>query len=112
MHPGPSTLLALATAAVSVLMLLSDFQPEAASLSELDDDPATLSVIVLRCRPCTGGHLLDIADGAGGEATAYCPIDLLPAPVANGTLVKLTVERSADDPAFLYVQAILPAGKL
>jgi hypothetical protein len=93
-------------------MMLSDFQPETSSLGELDDGPATLSVIVLRCRPCTGGHLLDIADGAGGEATAFCPADLLSTPVANGTLVQLTVERSADDPAFLYVQAILLTGKL
>jgi hypothetical protein len=97
--------------AVGVLLMLSDFHPQASSLSELDNGSATLSVVVLRCRPCEGGHLLDIADGVGGEATAFCSDELMTVPPESGKVVRLTLERSADDPAFLYVQAIVPNGK-
>ncbi|MBI0584802.1 MAG: hypothetical protein ISF22_11345 [Methanomassiliicoccus sp.] len=104
---SPRGLLALSILAVAGLMAMSDFSPsQVSSIGDLDEDPAAISAIALSCRPCAGGFLLLLSDGAGGEATAFCPSDLLSGAVPDGTLVRVTVQRSADDPDFLYVKEI------
>lgn len=115
---GPGTLLLTASAAVVVLMVLSEFQaPVLAGLEELDEkDPGEVTAIVVRCRPCTGGFLLNLTDGQGGWADAFCSQDLCPAPLSNGTSVRVVVQRSAGDPLFLNVQELtvlsVPSGKV
>ncbi len=106
---GPGTLLLLAAATVMVLMALSEFQPaQSNGLGELDEkDPGEVAVIVVRCRPCSGGFLFNLTDAEGGWADAFCSQDLCPAPLSNGTSVRVTVQRSADDPEFLYVQKLI-----
>jgi len=102
----PSALLAVAAVCVVALALLSDFQPpDVAGLRDLDGE-GRVSVIVLECRECEGGYLLDISDGMEGEATAFCPGDLLSAPLAAGEMVTLTLQPSEDDPAFLFVRSL------
>jgi hypothetical protein len=91
-------------------MALSDFDAEVISgLEELDDDAATLTAIVLDCRACSGGFLLDLSDGMGGGARAFCPADLMNSPLPPGTAVIVTVQRSSGDPDFLYIREISPA---
>jgi hypothetical protein len=115
---GPGTLLLLATAAVIVLMAISEFQPARLNgLRELDQaDPGELAAIVVRCRPCAGGFLFNLTDGEGGWADAFCSQDLCPTALTNGTAVRLTVQRAAADPEFLYVQKVVvvsaPTGKI
>ncbi|GEM_PF-6537806 len=107
LRASPTALLAVAFLSIAALMALSDFDPEEASgLRDLDDEAATLSVVVVGCRACNGGHLLEISDGLGGEATAFCPASLLQEPLPDGTVVTMTVRRSPDDPGFLFVQDI------
>lgn len=102
----PLTLLFLAAVSIAALAALSDLGPqEAAGLGQVDSE-ATVAVVITGCRTCTGGYLLEIADGDGGEATAFCPSALLPAPPAAGAAATLTVRPSADGPHFLYVSAI------
>lgn len=110
---SPATLLVAAFVSIAALMALSDFDPEEVSgLRDLDDDAATLSVVIVECRPCAGGYLLEISDGLGGEATAFCPADLLEREPAGGAAVTMTVQRSPDDPGFLFVRDIAgPTGK-
>jgi hypothetical protein len=114
---GPGTLLVLATAAVLVLMALSEFQPAPLNgLRELDmEEPGEVMAIVVRCRPCSGGFLLNLTDGEGGWADAFCSQDLCSNALSNGTSVRVTVQRSSDDREFLYVQKLtvlsVPAGK-
>lgn len=104
---GPGTLLLVATAAVMALLAISEFQPTSLNgLGELDADPGEVSAVVVRCRPCSGGFLLNLTDGEGGWADAFCPQDLCPAALSNGTSVRITVQRAADDPEFLYVQKL------
>lgn len=104
---SPAALLAAAFVSIAALMALSDFDPEEISgLGDLDDDAATLSVVIVECRACTGGYLIEISDGLGGEATAFCPSRLLEEPLPSGEVVTMTVQRSPDDPAFLFVQDI------
>ena len=105
---GASALFALATAAVVALLLLSDFGPAPLTgLRDLGaDEDAELTAIAVRCRPCANGYLLNLSDGDGGQADAFCPLGLLTVPIPNGTLVKVTLRRSADDPTFLIVQKI------
>lgn len=106
----PAALLAVAFVSIAGLTALSDFDPEEVpSLTKLGDDPATLSVMVIERRACTGGCLLRISDGMGGEATAFCPVGLLEELPAGGAAVTMTVQRSPDDPDFLYVQSIAAA---
>jgi len=116
LHPAPRTLLLLAASAVMVLMVFSDFGPvPAEGLDALGDDPGEVSVIVVRCRPCSGGFLLNLTDGRDGWADAFCPRDVLPGPLANGTSARVVAQRSAEDPDFLYVQRLAvvaaPTGK-
>ena len=110
MHPlraSPAALLAAAFVSIAALTALSDFDPqEVPGLGDLGDDAATLSVVVVECRACTGGYLLEISDGLGGEATAFCPASLLQEPLPGGAAVTMTVQRSPDDPGFLFVQDI------
>lgn len=108
---SPATLLAAAFISIALLAALSDFDPkEVAGLESMGEDPATLSVMVLGCRNCTGGYLLELSDGMGGEATAFCPAGLLGGPLYSGAVVTVTVQRSSDDPDFLYVRAISAPG--
>lgn len=103
---SPSILLLAAALSVTVLLALSDFDAARIDgIEMLGEDRGTLSVIVLNCRPCTGGHLMDIDDGMGGEATAFCPATLLPGSLPDGTALRVTVQRSLDDPTFLVVEA-------
>jgi len=100
--------MAVAFVSIAALMALSDFEPqEVSGLGDLDDDAATISVVVVERRACTGGYLLEISDGLGGEATAFCPADLADAVPDNGQAITMTVRRSPDDPDFLFVQAIM-----
>jgi len=104
--PRPLTLLLLAAVSVFALAALSGLGPqEAAGLGQLEGE-ATVAVVVTGCRNCTGGYLLEIADGEGGEATAFCSSGLLPVPPAVGAAATLTVRPSAEDPHFLFVSAI------
>jgi hypothetical protein len=98
--------MAAASLAVAGLMALSDFTPET-TIAELDDGPATITVVVTACRPCSGGYLLAISDGVGGEATAFCPSDLLSQPLDSGTVARLMVQRSSQEPDFLYIESIV-----
>jgi hypothetical protein len=117
-NAGPGTLLILATAAVIALVGISEFQPSPRNgLEELDGkDPGEVAVIVVRCRPCNGGFLLNLTDGEGGWADAFCSQDVCPAGLTNGTSVRMTVQRAAEDPQFLYVQKLIvlstPTGKI
>jgi len=96
-----------AAISIALLMALSDFEGEEVSeLQAIGDGPATLSVMVMTCRNCTGGYLLQLSDGMGGEATAFCPSDLIERPLSTGDAVTVTVQRSSDDPRFLYVRAL------
>ena len=111
MHPlraSPAALLATAFVSIAALMALSDFDPEEVSgLKDLEGDAATLSVMVVGCRACNGGHLLEVSDGLGGKATAFCPASLLQEPLPGGAVVTMTVQRSPEDPDFLFVQDIV-----
>jgi hypothetical protein len=103
---GPSTLLLMATAAVLALMVASELHPaQLSSIRDLDGE-GEVAVVVVRCRPCTGGYLLNLTDGLGTWADAFCPSEVCPTPLANGTSVRAEVQRSPDDPNFLYVQKL------
>jgi hypothetical protein len=108
LRAGPVALMALALTAVLGLMVLSEFQP--ARLPGLDDldsnSPGEVAVIVVRCRPCSGGFLLNITDGEGHWADAYCSQDVRSSPLVNGTSVRAVLQRSAEDPSFLYVKEL------
>ncbi|MDW5561644.1 MAG: hypothetical protein SA339_00330 [Methanomassiliicoccus sp.] len=113
-HASPLVLLMVASVSIAALMALSDFNPvEMPQLRDLDADAATMTLVVLECRICTGGYLLELADGVGGEARAFCPAHLLSTPLDRGSTVTITVMRSSDDPSFLFVQEISlpPTGK-
>lgn len=106
-YASPASLLIMASVSIAALLALSDFDAEeVAGLADIGDDPATISVIVLQCRACNGGYLLVLSDGMGGEATAFCPADLLATPVPGGAAATVTVQRSAEDPDFLYIEDI------
>jgi hypothetical protein len=106
--PAPRTLLLIAAVAVLAMAAISDFQPARAnSLAEIADEPADLSAIIVRCRPCNGGFLFNLTDGEGGWADAFCPQEICPVPLANGTSARLVLERSISDPNFFYVQEMI-----
>ncbi len=111
LEPSPGTLLLAAIAAIVALMAVSDFDPpQEVSLGDVGEDPAELSVMVRSCRPCTGGFLLNISDGAGGEVKAFCPSDVLSAALPDGTSATVTVQRSSDDPGFFVVSDLRTTG--
>lgn len=97
----------MAALSVTGLLSLSDF--DAARIEGIDElgvDRGTLSVIVLNCRTCSGGYLMDIDDGKGGEATAFCPAKLLSDCLTDGTVLRVTVQSSSDNPGFIVVEAL------
>ncbi len=103
----PRNVLLAAAAAIMVLMALSEFQPvEVKSIGGVGEDTAELTVIVQHCRTCTGGFLLNISDGLGGEALAFCPSELLPTALPTGTAARITVQRSSEDPDFFIVSGL------
>jgi len=89
------------------LMAMSEFQPlEVESIESMGDDTCALTVMVQQCRACTGGFLLNISDGLGGEASAFCPSELLPACAPAGTAARMTLQRSSEDPDFFIVSSL------
>jgi hypothetical protein len=97
----------VAAVSIAALMAISDFdREEVPGLHDLGADAATMSVIIIQSRACNGGHLLELSDGTGGEATAFCPTDLASEMPPAGAVVTVTVQRSPDDPEFLYVREI------
>jgi hypothetical protein len=103
----PAKLYALACLAVLTLLLLSDFGPVPASgLDELGTEPGELRLVVLGCRACNNGHLINVSDGQGARAEAFLPAEIWPSEVASGTQVRATLVRSSTDPDFLIVQGM------
>lgn len=103
----PRHVLLAATAAIMILMAMSDFQPiEVASIDAVGEDTTELTVMVQHCRGCTGGFLLNISDGLGGEALAFCPSQLLPASIPAGTAAHIALQRSSEDPEFFIVSSL------
>lgn len=106
-RPSPHLLLLMGSLSVLALMGLSDFKAmEVDGIGELGDGPGVVSVIVLSCRPCTGGFLMEVDDGMGGRAMAFCPHSLLPDGIVDGTLARVTLLRSSEDPEFFVVKAL------
>lgn len=107
--PGaePTHVLLAAAAAIMALMAMSEFQPlEVESIESVGDDTSELIVMVQQCRACTGGFVLNISDGLGGEATAFCPSELLPAGAPAGTAAHIALRRSSEDPDFFIVSSL------
>jgi len=107
--PGaePTHVLLAAAAAIMALMAMSEFQPlEVESIESVGDDTSELTVVVQQWRACTGGFVLNISDGLGGEATAFCPSELLPAGAPAGTAAHIALRRSSEDPDFFIVSSL------
>jgi len=103
----PRNILLAAAAAIIVLMAMSEFQPaEVTSIDSVGEETAELTVIVQHCRTCNGGFLLNISDGVGGDAIAFCSSELLPTTLPSGTVADITVQRSSDDHDFFIASGL------
>lgn len=103
----PRNVLLAAAAAIIALMAMSEFQPaEVTSIGSVGEETAELTVIVQHCRTCTGGFLLNISDGVGGDAIAFCPSELLSTTLPTGTAAHIKVQRSSEDPDFFIVSGL------
>jgi hypothetical protein len=103
----PRHVLVAAAAAIVALMAMSEFQPmEVACIEAVGEDITELTVVVQHCRGCTGGFLLNISDGLGGEALAFCPSKLLPTSIPAGTAAHIALQRSSEDPEFFIVSSL------
>jgi hypothetical protein len=49
---------------------------------------------------------MEVDDGMGGRAMAFCPHSLLPDGIVDGTLARVTLLRSSEDPEFFVVKAL------
>lgn len=88
-------------------MLLSDFSPRPVEdIPSLDRDGGELTCLVVSSRTTAKGHFLDLADPQGNFAEAFCPLNVAGTAPPDGTLVRVVVEPSEDDPFFLFVREL------
>jgi len=102
----PIALFIAACLAVAALMLAADPSPqEAGTLDGVGQDGRfALLCLVDDVRESRTGHVLDLTDADGHPFQAYLPASL-PVPEV-GSVVKISAERSEDDPAFLFIRDI------
>lgn len=115
-RPHPYVLFTLACLSIAALMLLSDFSPPPAEdLASVDTDGSEISCLVVSSRTTEKGHVLNLTDTSGHFAEAFCSFEVAADPPPDGSMVRVVVEPSADDPSFLFVQKLEvvqgPSGK-
>jgi hypothetical protein len=105
---GLRSLIVSAGVALVLLTVLSDLVP--GHVDGFDDVAVGKSVsvecVVVQCNHSKSGLIMTALDRNGAGASIFLSPSVLAAPVPVGTVVRVTVIPSGDDPTFLFASKI------
>jgi hypothetical protein len=93
--------------ALVLLTLFSDLSPERVETfkdARVGSD-VSIECVVVQCNHSKTGLILKTMDRDGAGASIFFPPSVLAAPVPVGSVIKVTVTPSEDDPTFLFASS-------
>ena len=105
---GLGTLTTCAGVALVLLVVFSDLAPDnAESFSDAESgSTVTVDCVSLQCNRSKTGLIMTAIDRDGVQASIYLNPSVLADPVPTGSVVRVAVTPSDDDPAFLFAASV------
>ena len=105
---GLGTLTIFAGVALVLLVVFSDLAPDnAESFSDVESgSTVTVDCVSLQCNRSKTGLIMTAVDRDGVQASIYLNPSVLADPVPAGSVVRVAVTPSDDDPTFLFAASV------
>ncbi|HEY3420833.1 MAG TPA: hypothetical protein VGK23_09790 [Methanomassiliicoccales archaeon] len=104
---GLRSLVVCAGVALLLLSILSDLSPERVDLFKdvKVGNEGTVECVVVQCNHSKTGLIITAMDKDGAGASIFLPPSVLAAPVPPGSVIKVVLTPSEDDPTFMFASS-------